>query len=65
MAAETITWILVNEGKPDKNKRVIVHALNEWFITATYDPDTQQFWDKDGQPVVAPIEWHYRNDRPE
>ena len=62
---ETIAWVPVNSTLPAKNRRVYVHALNQWFITAKYDPDTQQFWDKDGQPVVAPIEWSYRDDRPE
>ena len=64
MALETIEWFPPTI-KPDHNRKCYVHAINQWFITAMYEPDDGNFWDKDGQPVVGVIEWSYRPDRPE
>ena len=64
---ETIAWTPFNdfEPKPDHNRLCLVHAKNQYYVTAMYEPDDGQFWDRHGQPVVAPIEWSYRPDRPE
>lgn len=48
---------------PDHDRRCLVHAINDWYIVAVYDIETNQFWDKDGQPVVGVREWSYRPNR--
>jgi hypothetical protein len=65
MALEQIEWVRPVDGLPDHNRRCLVHAKNNWYMAAMYEPDDGQFWDKDGQPVVGVIEWSYRPDRPE
>jgi len=62
--AELIDWRPAAET-PQAGNRCLVHAINQWFIIAVFDSETQQFWDKDGQPVVGVIEWSYRPDRSE
>jgi hypothetical protein len=39
--------------------------LNQWYMVAIWDTQLRQFIDKDGQPVVAVIEWSYRPNRDE
>jgi hypothetical protein len=62
--AELIDWRPVAQI-PEHSRRCLVHAINQWFIIAVFDAETQQFWDKDNQPVVGVIEWSYRDDRSE
>lgn len=63
---ETITWYPAYPATtPDGARKCIVHAKNQWYVTAIFDPESGKFWDKDGQPVAAVIEWSYRPDRPE
>lgn len=56
---EVIQWHPVSVS-PTNGSRCLVHAVNDYFVVAVYDSETQKFWDKDGQPVVGGIEWSYR-----
>lgn len=64
MADEVITWYPVS-SPPQSNTKCLVHALNQWFVIAVWNSNKQQFFDKDSQPVAAPIEWSYRVNRGE
>lgn len=61
---EVITWYPIAE-KPTENWRCLVHAKNNYYQIGVWDSESQRFWDKDGQPIVAEIEWCYRPDRSE
>jgi hypothetical protein len=65
MALETIEWFRPVDKLPEHNQKCLVHAINQWFMCAIYDTDNNQFWDKDGQPVVGVIEWSLRVNRAE
>lgn len=65
MAQEIIEWVRPVDGLPEPNRKCIVHAMNQWYVAAMLEPENQQFYDKDGQPVVGVIEWSYRPDRTE
>jgi hypothetical protein len=61
---ETTAWYASNI-EPIIGGRCLVHALNQWYMVAIWDTQLRQFIDKDGQPVVAVIEWSYRPNRDE
>lgn len=61
---ETVAWQPMSI-KPTTMQKCYVHAMNNFYVTAVWDSESQQFWDKDGQPVAAVIEWCYRPNRSE
>jgi hypothetical protein len=39
--------------------------MNNYYAVGVWSSDRQRFIDKDGQPIVAGIEWAYLEDRDE
>jgi hypothetical protein len=61
---ESITWYPI-ATQPTERTRALVHCHNNYYQIGIWDSESQRFWDKDQQPIVAGIEWSYRPDRDE
>jgi len=61
---QILTWYPVAQ-EPETQAKCLVHALNQYYVVAAWNNENKRFIDKDGQPVVAGIEWAYLFDRSE